>query len=236
MSVTPLSRRIRRYGNEVVLVILILLMGLGVFLFFKSFFDSSPSNLAIEILAALLGSIITVMITMLLIRQQGTFEQAQETAAANKTKFFEKKLELFRDFISHYVKYALDGRLESHELAELEERALIISLLTNRIPKEGHKNLGPELCRFVLQLEKHGLHEAGRRDPVRFVNIMKLMKIELGVAQQADPEDAEDETSEEYRDAQELLNYRDYRIKLFSLEQLERTIMQVPPIAAVGNT
>ena len=213
MSVTPLSKRIRRYGNEVVLVILILLMGLGVFLFFKSFFDSSPSNLAIEILAALLGSIITVMITMLLIRQQGTFEQAQETAAANKTKIFEKKLELFRDFISHYVKCAVDGRLEARELAELEERALTISLLTNRIPKEGHKNLnlGPELCRFVLQLEKHELREAGGRDQVRFIDIMKLMKIELGVAQHADPEDAEDETSEEYHWAQELLNYRGYR-------------------------
>ena len=211
MSVTPPTKRIRRYRNDVILVLLILLVGLGVFLLFKSFFDSSPSNLAIEILAAFLGSIVTVMITMLLIRQQGTFEQAQETAATNKTKIFEKKLELFRDFISHYVKCALDERLEEHELAELEERALTISLLTNRIPKEGHKNLGPELCRFVLQLEKHGLPKPNEEDRVRFVDIMKLMKIELGVAQQADPEDAEDEKSAEYRWAQELLNYRDYR-------------------------
>ena len=205
------KKRIRRYRNEVILVFLILLMGLGVFLFFKSFFDSSPSNLAIEILAALLGSIITVMITMLLIRQQGTFEQAQETASTNKTKIFEKKLELFRDFISHYVKCALDGRLEVHELAELEERALTISLLTNKIPKEGQRNLGQELCCFVLELEKLGLPKKEDKDRIRFVHIMKLMKIELGVAQQADPDDVEDEKFEEYQWAQDLLNYRGYR-------------------------
>ena len=162
------KKRIRRYRNEVILVFLILLMGLGVFLFFKSFFDTSPSNLAIEILAALLGSIITVMITMLLIRQQGTFEQAQETASTNKTRIFEKKLELFRDFISHYVKCVLDGRLEVHELAELEERAITISLLTNKLPKEGQRNLGQELCRFVLELEMHGLPEKEDENRIRY--------------------------------------------------------------------
>lgn len=214
MSVTDakqVKKRIRRYRNEVILVFLILLMGLGVFLFFKSFFDTSPSNLAVEILAALLGSIITVMITMLLIRQQGTFEQAHETASENKTKIFEKKLELFRDFISHYVKCALDGRLEVHELAELEERALTISLLTNKIPMEGYGNLGQDLCRFVLELQEKGLPKEGEIDRIRFVDIMKLMKIELGVAQQADPEDVEDEESNEYPWTQKLLSYRAYR-------------------------
>lgn len=191
-------------------------MGLGVFLFFKSFFETSPSNLAIEILAALLGSIITVMITMLLLRQQGTFEKAQETAATNKTAIFEKKLELFRDFISYYVKCATDGKMEVEELAALEERALTISLLTTkiRLKNQGY-NLGEKICRFVLQLQKHGIKERPDEQEIQFVDIMKLMKIELGVAQQADPDDVEeeDEKSEEYQWAQKLLKYRDYQIK-----------------------
>ena len=191
-------------------------MGLGVFLFFKSFFETSPSNLAIEILAALLGSIITVMITMLLLRQQGTFEKAQETAATNKTAIFEKKLELFRDFISYYVKCATDGKMEIEELAALEERALTISLLTTNIRLKGQEyNLGEKICRFVLQLQKHGIKDRRDKQKIQFVDIMKLMKIELGVAQQADPDDVEegDEKSAEYKNAQKLLDFRGYRHK-----------------------
>ena len=206
----PMRKRIRQYRNEVILVFLILLMGFGVFLFFKSFFDTSPSNLAIEILAALLGSIITVMITMLLIRQQGTFEKAEEAAATNKTTIFEKKLELFREFISYYVKCAVDGKLEPEELAVLEERALTISLLTTKIPKQDH-NVGEELCRFVRQLQEHGISDRVDKNGREFVHIMRLMKIELGVAQQANPDAVENEKIEKYPWAQELLRYRDYQ-------------------------
>lgn len=207
----PTNKPIRRYRNEMVLALLIILLGIGVFLFFKSFFDTSPNSLATEILAAFLGSIITVMITMLLIRQQGTFQHAQETAATNKTKIFEKKLDFFQKFTQLYVNYAADGKLEPHELAELEKLALTISLLTKKIPMQGNKNLGDQLCRFVLELEKHGLPSPEAKNRVRFVDVMKLMKIELGVAQLADSEDVEDEKSEEYKWAQELLWYREYQ-------------------------
>ena len=52
----------------------------GIFLFFKGFFDVKPSGFTIEILAALMGSIITVLITMLLIRRQGNIRQVQAAA------------------------------------------------------------------------------------------------------------------------------------------------------------
>lgn len=212
----PANKPIRRYRNEMVLALLIILLGIGVFLFFKSFFDTSPNSLATEILAAFLGSIITVMITMLLIRQQGTFEHAHETAATNKTKIFEKKLELFRDFIQHYVKCAIDGKLDSDELAELEERALTISLLTSKIPKEGHKNLGEELCFFVLKLQESSPKSDGRLENwsgEQFVEIMKLMKIELGVAQSIDPDSEDVDDLEAYSNAKKLIDYRGYRKK-----------------------
>ena len=213
----PTNKPIRRYRNEMVLALLIILLGIGVFLFFKSFFDTSPNSLVTELLAAFLGSIITVMITMLLIRQQGTFEHAQETAATNKTKIFEKKLELFRDFIQHYVKCAIDGKLDAEELAELEERALTISLLTSKIPKEGHKNLGEQLCLFVFELQKSASESDGRledRSGKKFVEIMKLMKIELGAAQSVDPESEDvDDIEEAYSHAEKLVGYREYRKK-----------------------
>lgn len=157
--------KMNRVRNQLFLVFMIVLLGLGVFLFFKSFYDTNPSNLATEILAALLGSIITVMITMLLIRQQGNVEQAEERATTNKTAIFNKKLDLFRDFISSYTKYALDGRLDRDELGHMEELALTITLLarptTSTPTQQGDGitdlNLGQLLCRFVLQLQVFGL-------------------------------------------------------------------------------
>ena len=154
-----------RLRNQLFLVFMIVLLGIGVFLFFKSFYDTNPSNLATEILAALLGSIITVMITMLLIRQQGNVEQAEERATANKTAIFNKKLELFQQFISSYTKSAMDGRLDRDELGNMEELAMTITLLsrpTMGVPaQQTHHikdlNLGQLLCRFVLQLQVFGL-------------------------------------------------------------------------------
>ncbi|MCY4560673.1 MAG: hypothetical protein OXF79_30780 [Chloroflexi bacterium] len=161
-----------KYKGEVTLLALVLLVGSGVFMFFKSFFDNDISNLTTEILAALLGSIITVIITMLLIRQQGTVEQVQETTAASKTIVFQEKLKLFREFIEVYTKSSLDGKLSREELENLEVLAMTISILARRIPirsseptvdREGEKfvDLSKGLGRFVLQLQLFGLDTKG---------------------------------------------------------------------------
>jgi len=46
-----------KYLYEIKMVVTILVLASGVFLFFKSFFDLEPNSLTTEILAALLGSI-----------------------------------------------------------------------------------------------------------------------------------------------------------------------------------
>ena len=176
------SRRRRyslgKYKSEIVMLGLVILVGSGVFMFFKSFFDNQISNLTTEILAALLGSIITVIITMLLIRQQGTVEQVQETTAASKTIVFQEKLRLFREFIEAYTKSSLDGKLEREELEKLEILAMTISILARRISipaaaSEDASNSNGEtivdlsrgLSRFVLQLQLFGLDaEYGKFD------------------------------------------------------------------------
>ena len=236
--------KMNRLRNQLFLVFMIVLLGIGVFLFFKSFYDTNPSNLATEILAALLGSIITVMITMLLIRQQGNVEQAEERATANKTAIFDKKLELFQDFISSYTKSALDGRLDREELGKMEELAMTITLLSRStmIPaQQAHRirdlNLGQLLCRFVLQLQVFGLatevtkeqhtqydevfrprqlpdNAETTRRLITIDEVLRLMKIELLVEQTADEDvtDTDDEPKlTDFRWAQRLLNYRDYR-------------------------
>jgi len=181
-------------------------MGLGVLFFFKSFFDTGINDLTTEILAAFLGSIITVMITMLIIRQQGSIEKAQETAAAHKTIIFEKKFELFRNFIGLYTECAVDGKLERTELEKLEKLAMVISLLANKEVK-----LQRRISRFVLQLQlfklKNDHKEWGKEEQRQYkeyldenydenngespelidiTKIMDIMKMELRIDQLVD--------------------------------------------------
>lgn len=174
-----------KYLYEIKMVATILALAAGVFLFFKSFFDLEPNSLTTEILAALLGSILTVMITMLLIRQQGTVEQAYESAVASKTKIFEEKLALFKEFIKKYVEFAADGKLNKEQLAELEELAIIVSLFTRKITIDAQNkelDLGEMLCEFVLQLQFCGIVDSNNKqqleneDSELFQNYAKLME------------------------------------------------------------
>lgn len=186
--------------EETMLVLLTLVLAIAVFVFFKSFFDSGPNGFTVEILAALLGCIMTVIITMMLIRRQGSIEQARDAAAVNKTRIFEKKLDLFREFISAYVRSAFDSELEMEELEKLEELALTISLFTRESDGDDAEELSDLICRFVLQLELFGIrgelreedievydrhfpNESGsERDLLRFDRVLDHMKMELGVS------------------------------------------------------
>lgn len=196
----PFLFRSRKNREETLLVLLTLLLAIAVFIFFKSFFDTEPNGFTVEILAALLGCIMTVIITMMLIRRQGSIEQAREAAAVNKTRIFEKKLELFREFIAAYVQSAYNGDLDRDELGRLEELALTISLFTREDDGDDDEDLSDLLCRFVLQLEvfrlkqslepeDYGLFDShfpmedgGERELLSFDRVVARMKSELGVS------------------------------------------------------
>lgn len=233
MSSSLPLRWISRNRDDILLAILIAFLASAVFVFFKTFFDATIDPLTTEILAALLGTILTVLITMLLIKRQGTIEQAQEAAATNKTQVFERKLELFRQFISIYTRSALDGELDPKELGNLEELALTITLFVrSKSDAAPSEDLGENLCQFVFELEAFGLDAASKvqqpemirryypqyfalgREPthVSFTKILQLMKKELGLEQTgfADDEDGSD-PEKGYFWAEQLLCYRDYQ-------------------------
>jgi hypothetical protein len=217
----------RRHRDDVILALLILVLAIAVFIFFKTFFDTNPGGFTTEILAAFLGSTLTVMITMLLIKRQGSIEQAREAAVTSKTLIFEKKLELFRQFIATYVGSAIDGTLSVDELEELEELALTISLFSHDMSlEETTLNLGEEASRFVLQLQVFGLqdqltpadvdrfdrylrdrHALTRRELMPFARVLQGMKLELGVV--GSDEDTTPPTGCPW--AERLLAYRGYR-------------------------
>jgi len=213
-----------RLKEEILLVLLTLVLAAAVFIFFKSFFDTGPNSFTVEILAALLGCIMTVIITMMLIRRQGSVEQARESAAVNKTRIFEKKLDLFREFISVFVRSAFDQELETGELEKLEELALTISLFTRECDRDGSVDLSDLICRFVLQLELFGLRKELReedyevydrhfpatpdssRELLRFDRVLDQMKMELGVSIAGVDGDGRSDSEHDYPWIQSLLD------------------------------
>jgi hypothetical protein len=241
---------IHRHRDDIALTLLILVLSAAVFIFFKTFFDTNPGGFTTEILAAFLGSTLTVMITMLLIKRQGSLEQAREAAVTSKTLIFEKKLELFRKFISIYAQSAFDGDLTADELEQLEELALVISLFSSDvITNDQVTNFGEDISRFVLQLELFGLRETLQPEDITlfethlcssknthnhklmsFAHILQSMKLELGVAHlYNEPGTVPQDQSCQW--AERLLGYRDYRQRLCQ-------VTPINPIAEViaGDT
>lgn len=173
----------------------IVLLCAAVFLFFKAFFDLGLSPLSTEILSAVLGSTLTVGITLLLLDKQSETQATADEVRAAENARFERILELSRAFLRSYVRAAHDQRLTPAELLELEELALTISLFTKHDSKVGGQNAGELLCRFVLQLEVFGLQQEGldeRRfrdafgpaEPIRaipFVEVLEALRRTLGV-------------------------------------------------------
>jgi len=205
--------------TDLMLLLTVAVIAVSVYLFFKTILGLQLGTWTLEIMAAMLGAILTVMITMVLIRQQGTVQRAQEAAAVNMTKIFEKKLELFNQFLSLYSKAAEDGKIERHELVALRELALTIALFTKPVAIDAgapaasdaksapvKKDLGEELCRYVFQLQKCGkfyvhmtcAEKAEMKDEhgiegQSITNILRLMKAELNVAQMSGEDDGKQE-------------------------------------------
>jgi len=134
------------------------------------------------------------------------------------TKIFEKKLELFNKFLKLYSKAVEDGKIEREELIDMRQLALTISLFTKPVaidagaptvsdaakPEVGKKDLGEELCRYVLQLHiyrkfyfqmnEEEIDDAKDQldgEAQSIADILRLMKAELNVAQLSGEDDVE---------------------------------------------
>ncbi len=195
---------------------------IGTFVFFRLFFVHNPSTLTIEILAAILGTILTVTITAMMIKRQGEVSNAYKQAAVHKTKVFEKKLELYHEFIDFYAKANIDGILEQEELATLEYFSLRIFLFTNH----DVCCLGEKICQFVYQLQllREPLNEQNEKQKeellrklqetpklsevqklVSFSDVLKAMRQDLGIFQK-------EKIGNAYPCLEALIKYRNYRV------------------------
>jgi len=114
-----------RLRTLAIIVLLIAVTSVSVFLFFKGFFEAAHTNLTEQILAAVLGTVMISMITVLLLSAQSKVEEGKEKSLG----VFQHKLDVYSRFLDFVYDIIEDGKLETHEICELCKWTTRIALL-----------------------------------------------------------------------------------------------------------
>jgi len=110
------------------LVVLVIAIPVALFAFFKLFSVQNFPPFANEILAALLGSVMTIVITAVLLRYQTSSEITREKSVA----VFQEKLKMYEGFCSALCEIAIDGRIKEGEEQTLRLWAMRLSLVSGQ--------------------------------------------------------------------------------------------------------
>ena len=114
---------VRRTG---LFVALSFVMGAAIYLAFDKFFTSDTPSYAVNISAAFLGAVITIIITAVLLNAQSLSELGKEKSIG----VFNAKLALYSEFLDLINRVTRDGDIDSDELIELRGWALKLSLVS----------------------------------------------------------------------------------------------------------
>lgn len=106
-------RKIQLTRDTILIIAIILVSLVCAFAVYLKMF--TQEELWYQMFCALLGVIISAVITMLLIRGQSDNDQEREKSA----KIFEEKLRIYQEYLSHLHKVIEDGKLSSEEELEL---------------------------------------------------------------------------------------------------------------------
>jgi hypothetical protein len=110
------------------LVVLVIAIPIALFAFFKLFSLQEFPPFAKEILAALLGAVMTIAITAVLLRYQTSSEIDRDKNVA----VFQEKLRIYEGFCAALCEIAIDGRIKEGEEQTLRLWAMRLSLVSGR--------------------------------------------------------------------------------------------------------
>jgi hypothetical protein len=127
-------------------VLFIILVTVSVFFFFKIFSNQTGlPDFAKEILAAFFGSVITVAITVLLLR----FQSASEVSRDKIVAVFQEKLRVYEGFCEFLCGVAEDGYLQKPQEQTMRLWAMRLNLVCGQEVSEA-------IDRFFLQTHRYG--------------------------------------------------------------------------------
>lgn len=105
-----------RQRQTIILFLLSTALAFGSFFFFSVFLTQSTPPFAFEIAAAIMGSIITVIITMILLNKQSEAEMMKERTV----KILEQKLKVYDGLIDQVKKVLIKGKVSDEDIVEIQ--------------------------------------------------------------------------------------------------------------------
>jgi hypothetical protein len=109
-------------------LIMALVIAVSVFLFFKGFSDAKLQGYSSEIYSALLGSIFTAFIMIVMLNVQSKAEELKE----RNVEVFKLKVSMYKSFINFILKITSDGKISDAEMTALENWFYRLSLVANK--------------------------------------------------------------------------------------------------------
>ncbi len=118
----------------------------AVLVLLRNLYSYDLSTLGSEILASVVGAMIIVVVTIVVVGFQNTREQERE----HKNMLFDKKLEVYRDFLQTIFKADDDNMLSNKEVQDIENKVGVMCLFAS-------KQLVAQFSQFVYQLKTYGV-------------------------------------------------------------------------------
>ena len=177
-----MNRGILGVTHGVIVMILIVALVAVSSILLHVMFSRSPTDLAIELMAAALAVVLVVASVGVTIH----FQSKAETERQYRVCLFQNKMKVYTGFLETTAKSDDDDRIEKTEIAEIRNQARVAAMLAER-------ELVVCLAAFVANLEEtKNLH---MEDPERkgaFQQVIIAMREDLGVV---------DETTDQAKEA-----------------------------------
>jgi len=125
-------------------ILIAILMGAAIYLTFEKFFAEGIPNYAVNISAAFLGAVITIIITAVLLNAQSLSELGKEKSVG----VFNAKLALYSEFLDFINKITRDGLIDENEIVDLRGWALKLSLVSSSAATNTVCNFIDQSARF----------------------------------------------------------------------------------------
>lgn len=141
--------------RDKMLIVLLLAFIVIVFVVFQTLLDSTTlPNFAINVMISVLGSVITIALMLILLQFQMRSEQEKDF----RGRLFEKKLDLYREFLVLIFSLDDDNLITKDEIQDVENKVGEISLVASA-------NLIGICAKVVVQLKSYGvLYERSMTD------------------------------------------------------------------------
>lgn len=116
----------RSQKRNVITIIGIILIGISAYLGFGPLFDIFQDGVTSQFLAAIFGTVFTIILTMFLLNKQTEIEEEKSRGES----VFQERVELYKDIIKQMKEIVQDGAISIKEMSELQFMLVQLQMLS----------------------------------------------------------------------------------------------------------